>query len=369
MEAQYEEISEWKPWCLENTLSLLQQKFPDSCIWVIRPVRMLRSLFSCFHNFVQSSIVGIPTYSCGYGALPQIEALLQDIISQVHSKGQLRLPLRIALELPLVLVGFSKGCVVLNQLVHELVNVSMERSHTPSFHHSSNSSLHHSSTSSLHHSHTVPHTLQLSHHRKTPSVSSVSSLSSMEDGAFHTKPNLQSPSILNSPSLSQAHSNPSIHRHPSVSSLTSEPGVDRELAATQHRSRSRSPMLFSRSGSSSSTSQGKRVILLSEEDITKLRLLLGRLRAMYWLDAGHSGGYGAWVTDEDLLRCLAGLGTGIHVHVTPQQIADTNRSWIKEEERMFVDKLRLYGADVTEVLHFEHEERSLRRHFQVLNEF
>lgn len=128
-------------------------------------------------------------------------------------------------------------------------------------------------------------------------------------------------------------------------------------------------MLFSRSGSSSSTSQGRRVIALTEEDISRLRLLLARLKAMYWLDAGHSGGCGAWVTDEDLLRCLASLNTEVHVHVTPQQVRDPNRSWIREEERDFVDKLRYHSVAVTEVLHFEHEERSLENHFRVLNTF
>lgn len=90
---------------------------------------------------------------------------------------------------------------------------------------------------------------------------------------------------------------------------------------------------------------------------------------MYWLDAGHSGGCGAWITNEEILRCLATLGTDIHVHVTPQQVADPNRGWIRDEEREFVDRLRFYGACVTEVLHFEHEERSLEKHFRVLNEF
>ena len=111
------------------------------------------------------------------------------------------------------------------------------------------------------------------------------------------------------------------------------------------------------------------MIALTEEDISRLRLLLVKLKAVYWLDAGHSGGYGAWVTDEDLLRCLASLSTEVHVHVTPQQVRDPNRSWIREEERDFVDKLRYYGVTVTEVLHFEHEERSLENHFRVLNTF
>lgn len=362
MESQYEEISQWKPWCLENTLSLLQHRFPGSAIWIVRPCRMLRYLFSCFHNFVQSSIVGIPTYSHGYGALPHIELLLLDAIHQTHSKGQLRLPPRVVFELPLVLIGFSKGCVVLNQVLHELanyVNLDHTQLQVP-YHHSSSSSLNRQ-------------------HRKTPSISSVSSLSSMEDGPTHcyNKPSVSNPQspitkkkvdvsgskVDVSNSSSPAMSGNSMHRHPSVSSLSSEQGDP------HHRSRSRSPMIFSRSGSSSSTSQGHRVIALSEEDILRLRLLLGRLKAMFWLDAGHSGGCGAWVTDEDLLRCLASLGTEVHVHVTPQQVCDPNRGWIREEERDFVDKLRYYGTTVTETMHFEHEERSLLNHFKLLNVF
>ena len=368
MESQYEEISQWKPWCLENTLALLQRKFPDSAIWIVRPSRMLRSLFGCFHNFVQSSIVGIPTYSHGYGCLLHIEAMLLDLIVQVHAKGQLRGPSRNVFELPLILVGFSKGCVVLNQLVHELVNyMNPDNIHLRVPSHPS-SPLHHPQN----------HIVTLGH-RKTPSISSVSSLSSMEDGPSNGKLNPQSPALPKrkmdtsdapgSPSLSRTHSNSSIHRHPSISSLNSETGDKDHTSSVRHRSRSRSPMLFSRSGSSSSTSQGRRVIQLSEDDILRIRQLLSRFQAMYWLDAGHSGGYGAWVVDEELLHCLASLGTSIHVHVTPQQVADPNRGWIRDEEREFVDKLRMYGACVTEVLHFEHEERSLEKHFRVLNEF
>ncbi len=364
MEAQYEEISQWKSWSLEDTLALLQKKFPGSAIWVVRPTRMLRYLFSCFHNFVQSSIVGIPTYSSGYGAVPHIECLLQDAIQQAYGRGQLRIPPRVVFELPLVLIGFSKGCVVLNQIVHELVNfVVLDHTHlSVPYHHTSSSSLHHY------------------RHRKTPSVSSVSSLSSMEDGPTH-KPSLSNPqspivkkkmggSNSSSSTASQSHSNTSIHRHPSISSLSSETGAGGEKEHHhQHRSRSRSPMVFSRSGSSSSASQGRRVVPLTEEDVMRLRQLLGRLKAMYWLDAGHSGGCGAWVTDDELLRCLASLNTEVHVHVTPQQVCDPNRVWIREEEREFVDKLRYYGASVSELIHFEQEERSLENHFRVLNNF
>ena len=58
MEAQHHEIKQYKPWCLEETCSLLQSKFPDSAIWIVRPKQMLRHLYACYHNFVESSITG-----------------------------------------------------------------------------------------------------------------------------------------------------------------------------------------------------------------------------------------------------------------------------------------------------------------------
>ena len=54
----HEEISCWKRWSLENTHSLLQKKFPDSAIFIIQPTIFLKGQFSCYHNFVNSSIVG-----------------------------------------------------------------------------------------------------------------------------------------------------------------------------------------------------------------------------------------------------------------------------------------------------------------------
>lgn len=75
------------------------------------------------------------------------------------------------------------------------------------------------------------------------------------------------------------------------------------------------------------------------------------------------------MTDDELLRLLAYLTIEVHVHVTPQQVCDPNRTWIREEEKEFVEKLRFYGVSVREMLHFEQEERSLENHFRVLNEF
>lgn len=94
-----------------------------------------------------------------------------------------------------------------------------------------------------------------------------------------------------------------------------------------------------------------------------------RLRAMYWLDAGHSGESGAYINDEELLSGLASLNVQVKVHVTPYQVRCPQRPWIGEEEAKFVAHLQQLGASVGEVVHFDGEERSLERHFRILEVF
>lgn len=253
MEAQYVEISRWKEFCLESTCDLLRKKFPSAAVWIVRPSRMLRNLFSSFHNFVESSITGVPEYSSAPSAVPQLVQLLRNAVQQVHasSHGGLRKSLQEMFSLPVVLVGFSKGCVVLNQIVHELAN--------------------------------------------------------------YVSP---APSSTGPPPASRSPISPSLVPH------------------------------------------GKQII----------RDFVGRVTAFYWLDAGHSGDHGAWVTDDDLLRVLATLRVEVHVHVTPHQVLCPQRPWIGEEKCEFVAKLRQFGATVKETLHFE-EDASLEKHFKVLQVF
>ena len=144
MEGRYEEISQWKDFSLEDTCFLLQRKFPCAAVWLIRPSNVLRDIFGCFHNFVKCSIVGknvlgchgnvyvymhkfafdkgTPDYSTTHGALPHLHLLLRAFSSQVvrHRTNGVELSEEELLRLPITLVGFSKGCVVLNQILHEL---------------------------------------------------------------------------------------------------------------------------------------------------------------------------------------------------------------------------------------------------------
>lgn len=111
------------------------------------------------------------------------------------------------------------------------------------------------------------------------------------------------------------------------------------------------------------------MISLTNAEIERIKALLLQVKVFYWLDAGHSGGHGAWIIDDTLLKLLASLKAEIQVHVTPQQVCDPHRTWIGEEEREFVDRLRYYRAKVEETIHFEHEERSVEKHFRVLEMF
>ena len=253
MEAQYVEISRWKEFSLESTCDLLRKKFPSAAVWIVRPSRMLRNLFSSFHNFVESSITGVPEYSSTPCAIPQLVQLLRNAIQQVHAAGSggMKKSPQELFSLPVVLVGFSKGCVVLNQIVHELANYV-----------------------------------------------------SPAPGSTDTPPANRSPL---SPSL---------------------------------------------------VPHGKQI----------LRDFVKRVTAFYWLDAGHSGDHGAWVTDDELLKVLAALRVEIHVHVTPHQVMCPQRPWIGEEKCEFVAKLQQFGATVKETLHFE-QDASLEKHFKVLQVF
>lgn len=285
---QVMEVSRWSEWCLENTCSLLQQKFHDAAIWIIRPCRMLRNLYSAYHHFVASSITGVPFYSSNHGAILHLHTLLTDAVEKEKQRGSLQLSAADGMTLPVVLMGFSKGCVVLNQITHELVNVSTERSITGS---------------------------------------------DCEGGAEGQS----SAELETRVAFSGHHDNP-------------------ETTPTSN-------------SSDDILNHSSKPLPLDPAELKLMKEFVSHIKTFYWLDSGHSGEDGAWVTDDDLLRSLASLHIPVHVDVTPQQVCDPDRKWIGEEEAEFVSKLRQFGASVTETLHFEHEEKSLEKHFQVLKEF
>uniref|UniRef100_A0A1B6LUT1 Uncharacterized protein n=1 Tax=Graphocephala atropunctata TaxID=36148 RepID=A0A1B6LUT1_9HEMI len=107
---------------------------------------------------------------------------------------------------------------------------------------------------------------------------------------------------------------------------------------------------------------------LTPEDDSMCQLV-SHIKDMYWLDGGHAGGKNTWITSRSLLETLTRLEIQIHIHVTPYQVNDDRRPWIRKEEKLFSDLLRKLGAPVKRVLYFENQVPSLENHFAVLTEF
>ncbi|CAH0582853.1 unnamed protein product [Chrysodeixis includens] len=162
-------------WNLENTARMLGHNFPNKHILVIRPSRIEYKSFSCYDNFVPSNNAGVPEHTPTHSALHHLERLLQGVSSRIKSLptsdlleavSSVTLPEEIDIEdlhnasihppsasksngakpqaggsqpaahkpesdplwwreklaldeSQLTLVGFSKGCVVLNQMIYE----------------------------------------------------------------------------------------------------------------------------------------------------------------------------------------------------------------------------------------------------------
>ena len=98
-------------WSLERTANLLGDQFPDiGSVVVVRPSRYVDISFSCFDNFCDFDENGCPTYVTDTTpALEQIDSLIQS--AKLKDRQNL------------TLIGFSKGCAVLNQVVHEIHNI------------------------------------------------------------------------------------------------------------------------------------------------------------------------------------------------------------------------------------------------------
>ncbi|XP_076648408.1 mitochondrial protein C2orf69 homolog [Halictus rubicundus] len=90
------------------------------------------------------------------------------------------------------------------------------------------------------------------------------------------------------------------------------------------------------------------------------------IESMWWLDSGHGGTRDTWITNKPILESFAKLKIDVHVHVTPYQVCDRHRPWIREEENQFCSILQSMEVPVKRIFHFSCEPRSLTLHFHVL---
>ncbi|KAL7648714.1 UNVERIFIED_CONTAM: hypothetical protein RMT77_000621 [Armadillidium vulgare] len=229
-------------WNLLNMVSILSLKFPSSIVCVIKPKRIEFKTFSCYDNFVPSNNLGAPTYTELHGSLSHLRNLLKNALSKLsESANSCEAKENTCTNendteksLNINLIGFSKGCVVLNQLITEIYTLSQ----------------------------------------------------------------------------------------------------------TQN------------------------------EENDDLLQFWRKIKSIYWLDGGHSGGKHTWITQRSILNNLATFpDLSIHVHVTPYQVRDERRPWIRTECKSFVETLKRANANISYKLHFEEETPSLEKHFEVLDAF
>ena len=115
-------------WDLETTAKLLQSKFKDSTVFVIKPSEMLLNTFSLYRNFLFFDENGRPHFSGTFGAFLHLVKLFENTKEKAveenrtlkHNTCKISIEEACKGDLPVKLVGFSKGCVVINQLMFEL---------------------------------------------------------------------------------------------------------------------------------------------------------------------------------------------------------------------------------------------------------
>ncbi|XP_004459006.2 mitochondrial protein C2orf69 homolog [Dasypus novemcinctus] len=160
---------QWENWSLENVATILAHRFPSSYIWVIKCSRMHLHKFSCYDNFVKSNMFGAPEHNTDFGAFKHLYMLLVNAFNLTQNsllskknvnasnkdskasncrsssyttngcQGEKERTCEKFDESAMsfyppslngasfTLIGFSKGCVVLNQLLFELKEAKKDK--------------------------------------------------------------------------------------------------------------------------------------------------------------------------------------------------------------------------------------------------
>ncbi|XP_044736576.1 UPF0565 protein C2orf69 homolog [Chrysoperla carnea] len=114
-----ETLEKYIKWSLNNIALLLRQTFCNSHIIVVQPCRIVQT-FSCFDNFVKStSNTGNPFHLPTHGGLEHLQGLIKNVLLNKSIEGDDKDSLNAFEDLSIKLIGFSKGCVVLNQFLYE----------------------------------------------------------------------------------------------------------------------------------------------------------------------------------------------------------------------------------------------------------
>ena len=113
--------AKYSKWNLEYTIELLSNRFQESNIWVVKPCEIQENTYSIYKNFVSSGIYGIPSHTSGQKSWHHLHLLIKHSFFALQDCGNGgSLADSHLSNSPLAILGFSKGCVVLNQLVYDL---------------------------------------------------------------------------------------------------------------------------------------------------------------------------------------------------------------------------------------------------------
>ncbi|OWF55481.1 UPF0565 protein C2orf69 homolog [Mizuhopecten yessoensis] len=123
--------SEYIQWNVETTAELLSQRFPEGMIMVVKPKTMYLNTFSVYSNFVDfSESESSPTHRDDWGGLSHLIKLYANILNRLqpgdHDPKNSCDKENCDTKVPIILIGFSKGCVVLNQFICELHMVDID---------------------------------------------------------------------------------------------------------------------------------------------------------------------------------------------------------------------------------------------------
>lgn len=264
---RHPENYQWENWSLENVATILAHRFPNSYIWVIKCSRMHLHKFSCYDNFVKSNMFGAPEHNTDFGAFKHLYTLLVNAFN------------------------LSQDSLLSKKNVKDLNKDSKASNCRSSSSHTTNGCQ--------------------GEKERTCENFDESAMS------FY-------PPSLNSASFTLI-------------------GFSKGCVVLNQ-------LLFE---------------LKEAKKDKNIDAFIKRIRTMYWLDGGHSGGSNTWITYPEVLKEFAQTGIIVHTHVTPYQVRDPMRSWIGKEHKKFVQILGDFGVQVTSQIHFAKEAPSIENHFRV----
>ncbi|XP_036324241.1 UPF0565 protein C2orf69 homolog isoform X2 [Rhagoletis pomonella] len=379
---------------LENSAILLREAFPRAHIIVIRPVRMEFKTFSCFDNFVRGNNAGVPDHTPMNHALQHLEKLLQNLSQRLIS-----IPENEIMDQAAQAAAAAAAVAAAAALVSSTLSTASTDSSASSSSLTDNNQDMDIDILQVQENVTVDADGAVifpnvggtgtgvvsgggSSNSSGGGVSSTVNNATNSNMSLATTTSQSAQSVPLQPTTQQTQSNNTQHfNNIGVNSNSNE------CITQQQQPRLNSNPLWWRENLN--LDKAKLVLIgfskgcvvlnqfiyefhylktLTPDDSTMIRLL-SRIKDMYWLDGGHGGQKNTWITSRSLLETLTRMGMNIHVHLTPYQVQDDRRPWIRKEEKIFTDMLRRLGAPITRHLHYDSQTANLMTHFEVLQAF